>query len=335
MPSFFPEREQVYQNLLFRWYSSCTAGGSKNIPPAEPWRCHFENDPKTPTVFTFFETTTSTWQYVVTDLKTREAVIIDPVLDYDPASGKVSTQTADGLLSFIQSKGLRVTKILETHAHADHLTASQYLKKQLGGNVPIGIGSRITQVQQTFAPKYGFDDPALLDGAFDLYLKDDETISLGGYTGQVVHLPGHTPDHVGYVFGEAIFTGDSIFNPDVGTARADFPGGNASDLYNSMQRLLAYPSHYRLFAGHDYPPTTTRENQTCSSTIGEQRSLNIHCKEGTPPEQFIAWRKERDAKLGAPRLLHPSLQVNIRAGMLPPPDEKGRVWMKTPVSTST
>lgn len=301
------------------------------VAAAQPWRCHFESDETTPRVYTFFEKATSTWQYIVADSKTSEAVIIDSVLDYDPASGVVSTTTADGLLGFIRQNNLHVTRILETHAHADHLTAAQYLKQQLGGIVPVCIGSRITQVQQTFAPVYGYDSPQFFDHTFDVYLKDDEIIKLGDFQGQVIHLPGHTPDHVGYVFGKAIFTGDSIFNPDVGSARVDFPGGNARALYASMQRLLSYPPHFRLFAGHDYP---SGRDQNCSATVAEQREKNIHCKVGIPSDAFIDWRKVRDAQLGAPRLLHPSLQVNIRAGKLPPADEKGRVLLKTPVKTN-
>lgn len=228
---------------------SSLEGWSSGVPSAQPDRRHESADEKTPTVFSFFEKATSTWQYVVADMKTLHAVIIDPVLDYDPASGNLTTKTADGLLGFVKDHGLNITHILyvapspsqgarpfigvfpdlacstsnrtdlvpfvfcsETHAHADHLTSSQYLKKQLGGGVPVCIGARITQVQQTFAPMYGFDDPALFEDTFDIYLQDEQELHLGGLTCRVVHLPGHTPDHVGYVFGSAIFTGDSIFN---------------------------------------------------------------------------------------------------------------------------
>ncbi|KAI0645529.1 Metallo-hydrolase/oxidoreductase [Trametes meyenii] len=301
---------------------------ANRIPPAEPWRRHVSPDPDTtPTVYTFFEKATSTWQYIIVDSITSEAVIVDPVLDYDPNSGTISTDTADGLVSFVEQNGLRVTRILETHAHADHLTAAQYLKQQLGGVIPVCIGQRITQVQKTFAPIYGLESSSL-DNAFDVYFKDNEEFKLGSLSCHVMHLPGHTPDHVGYVIGKAVFTGDSIFNPDVGSARADFPGGDVEKLYVSMQRLLALPEDYRLYVGHDYPQN---RDQTCFATVADQRAQNKHVKAGTDPSTFIRFRKERDAVLGAPRLLHPSLQVNIRAGRLPPADDKGRIFLRVPV----
>jgi len=256
-----------------------------------------------------------------------EAVIIDPVLDYDPASGTLSSKTADQLLAFCEQQGLKVHHILETHAHADHLTAAQYLKQRLGGNVPICIGARIKQVQNTFAPVYGFEnDLGLFQNTFDKYLEDDYEFGLGQIKCKVIHLPGHTPDHVGYVCGKAIFTGDSIFNPDIGSARADFPGGNAKDLYASVQRLLSYPEDTLLFVGHDYPPAT-RADPAPSVPVSEHRNSWCHKDESA----FIEWRTQRDSTLGAPRLLHPSLQVNIRAGKLPPKDEKGRGWFKVPI----
>ncbi|KZT72193.1 Metallo-hydrolase/oxidoreductase [Daedalea quercina L-15889] len=301
------------------------------IPPAEPWKRHISPDAVTPTVFTFFEKATSTWQYIVVDPHTSEAVVVDPVLDYDASTGAISTSTADGLLAFIEVEGLKVRRILETHAHADHLTAAQYIKQQLGGNIPVCIGRRISLVQKTFASIYGLDDPAAFEQTFDCYFDDDQEFQLGQLSCRVMHLPGHTPDHVGYMIGKAVFTGDSIFNPDVGSARADFPGGNAEDLYASMQRLLSLPSDYRLFVGHDYPQN---RDQTCWSTVEDQRTANKHLKLGADKSAFIEWRKQRDAVLGAPRLLHPSLQVNIRAGKLPPVDDKGRVFFKVPITSS-
>ncbi|CDO75679.1 hypothetical protein BN946_scf184941.g32 [Trametes cinnabarina] len=281
----------------------------------------------TPTVYTFFEKATSTWQYVVVDHSTSNAVVVDPVLDYDPNSGTIHTKTADGLVSFIEHNQLRVTRILETHAHADHLTAAQYLKQQLNGDILVCIGQRITVVQKTFAPIYGLDYHSL-ENLFDVYFNDNEEFDLGFLRCNVMHLPGHTPDHVGYVIGKAVFTGDSIFNPDVGSARADFPGGDAEKLYESMQRLLALPEDYRLYVGHDYPQN---RDQTCFATVADQRVKNQHVKLGTPPSDFIQFRKQRDAVLGAPRLLHPALQVNIRAGRLPSPDEHGRIFLRIPV----
>ncbi|KAH9931144.1 Metallo-hydrolase/oxidoreductase [Epithele typhae] len=302
---------------------------ANNIPPAEPWKRHPSQDSHTPVVASFFEKATCTWQYIVSDPATSEAVIIDSVLDYDPASGAIKTATADGLISYVEHNSLKVTRILETHAHADHLTAAQYIKQQLGGNVAICIGKRITQVQEVFGPRYALDS-SLFKDAFDVYFQDDEVFNLGSLSCQVWHLPGHTPDHVGYVIGKAVFTGDSIFNPDVGSARADFPGGNVETLYSSMQRLLSMPEDYRLYVGHDYP---VDRNHTCFSTVAEQRERNKHVKVGTDAATFIQFRRERDAVLGAPRLLHPSLQVNIRAGRLPPADEHGLICIRTPVKT--
>ncbi|KAI0088029.1 Metallo-hydrolase/oxidoreductase [Irpex rosettiformis] len=295
-------------------------------PRVQPDVSHEGIDSKTPAIFSFFEKATGTWQYIISDPQTHQAVIVDPVLDYDPASGTISTKSADDLLSFIEDKKLNVTHILETHAHADHLTSSRYLKSCLHGTPSIGIGARITQVQKTFAPVYGYDDPSIFENSFDIYWKDDEEFKLGGYNCRVVHLPGHTPDHVGYVFGSAVFTGDSIFNPDVGSARADFPGGNAKDLYSSMQRLLSLPEDSLLFVGHDYPPNDTRTPLT-SVAVREHQAV----WKGKDEVSFVEWRQSRDATLGAPRLLHSSLQVNILGGRLPPQDQNGRRWLKTPV----
>ncbi|KAI0341914.1 Metallo-hydrolase/oxidoreductase [Trametopsis cervina] len=289
---------------------------------------HENIDSKTPSIFSFFEKVTGTWQYVLVDPHTQDAAIVDPVLDYEPASGTISTKSADNLLRFIEHHALKVTHILETHAHADHLTSARYLKARLAGSPPIGIGGRISQVQKAFAPKYGYDSPEVFKNAFDNYWNDDEEFQLGALTCRAIHLPGHTPDHVGYAVGSAIFTGDSIFNPDVGSARVDFPGGNARDLYLSMQRLLSLPPTSLLFVGHDYPPSN-RLTPTTSATIEAHRAAWAGKDEAT----FVQWRKERDATLGSPRLLHPSLQVNILGGRLPPLDEQGRRWFKTPIRT--
>ncbi|KAG7449545.1 Metallo-hydrolase/oxidoreductase [Guyanagaster necrorhizus] len=290
-------------------------------------RTYTSNEPGNAEINCFFESQTSTWQYVISDPATLQAVLVDTVLDYDPAAGKVSTESADQLLAFIKKKNLKVLRILETHAHADHLTAAQYLKSKLPGDVPVCIGSRITQVQSNFAPVYGLEWSTFGE-TFDIFLKDDEEFPVGNLTCRVIHLPGHTPDHIGYAIGKAVFTGDSIFLPDVGSARVDFPGGDAKQLYASMNRLLSLPEDYKLFVGHDYPSC---RNYNCVTTVGEQRKLNKHGKVGTTEEAFIHFRKQRDDTLGAPRLIHPSLQVNIRAGRLPPADTEGRVWMKIPV----
>ncbi|KAK0485943.1 Metallo-hydrolase/oxidoreductase [Armillaria novae-zelandiae] len=281
---------------------SCRTMGTTST--AEPWT-YVGDEKGNAEINCFFEPQTSTWQYLISDPVTSQAVLVDTVLDYDPASGKVSTESADKLLAFIEKKNLKILRILETHAHADHLTAAQYIKSKLPGEVPVCIGSRITQVQSNFGPVYGLERSAF-DKTFDVFLKDDEEFPVGNLTCRVIHLPGHTPDHIGYVVGTAVFTGDSIFLPDVGSAR-------------SMNRLLSLPEDY---------------NYNCVTTVGEQRRLNKHGKVGTTEEAFIDFRKKRDDALGAPRLIHPSLQVNIRAGRLPPADAEGRVWMKIPVRSS-
>ncbi|KAF5385741.1 hypothetical protein D9615_002516 [Tricholomella constricta] len=295
-------------------HTTQTASQGVATVPGDACREHSRAFLGPPLVFSFFEKQTFTWQYLVADPATLEVAVIDPVLDYDKLTGTVSTTTADCILDFIKQNGLKVSRILETHAHADHLTASRYYKEKLPGNVPLCIGKRITQVQKTFAPKYGIDLSSL-NNAFDILLEDDEDFKLGELSCRVIHLPGHTPDHVGYVMGKSVFAGDSIFQPDVGSARADFPGGNAKDLYNSMQRLLALPQDYRLFVGHDYP--SGLRHPVCMATVGEQRQFNKHGKIGTSESAFVEMREARDANLGEPRLLHPSLQANIRAGKLP------------------
>ncbi|KAI3618971.1 metallo-beta-lactamase domain [Moniliophthora roreri] len=339
---------------------------SSLIEPTKPSKIFRADGPGAPDIYSFFEKQTSSWQHLLVDPKTSESVIIDPVLDYNPASGTVSMETADGLLDFAEQQGLKISRVLfvetlflarrhadylssETHAHADHLSASQYYKKTLG-NISVCIGHRITQVQSYFAPRYGFG-PKDMEKAFDQYLKDDEEFTFGSISGKVVHLPGHTPvwnlhfltysylqsltycllttqDHIGYIVGRNVFVGDSLFMPDLGSARVDFPGGNAKDLFNSITRLLSLPDDYRIFVGHDYP---SNREEDCIATVGNHKELNKHCKVGTTEQQFIEFREARDNVLGAPRLLHPSLQVNIRAGRLPPVDGAGRILMKIPV----
>ncbi|KAJ7680315.1 Metallo-hydrolase/oxidoreductase [Mycena polygramma] len=288
---------------------------------AEPPLFHPSQSPTSPAVFSFFERDTSTWQYVVADPVTMDAALIDAVLDYNPASGTVTTTTADCILSFIEQRGINIKYIL--YAHADHLSAAQYYKNKL--NVPVGIGKRISVVQDSFAAVYGFE-PSAFDNAFDLLFEDDEELKLGRLDCRIIHLPGHTPDHVGYVIGQSVFTGDSIFYD--GSARSDFPGGDAKALYSSLRRLMALPESFRLFLGHDYP---VGRQHLCVSTVGEQRKSNKHV--GVTESEFIKLRSSRDFILGAPRLLHPSIQTNIRGGKLPPRDERGRRWFKTPITT--
>ncbi|KAJ7462300.1 beta-lactamase-like protein [Mycena galericulata] len=236
-------------------------------------------------------------QYIVSDPTTQDAALIDTVLDYELASGTVSTTTADEIITFIRKAGLNIKYILETHAHADHLIAAQYHKIF---SRPVGIGKRISIVQQTFAPVYGFDPSSSFVNALDLLFDDDEEFKLGSFTCRVIHLPGHTPDHVGYVIGGSVFTGDSVFQPDVGSARSDFPGGDARMLYTSMQRLMALPESFRLFVGHDYP--ADREPMAVS-TVGEQLQSNKHSRKGISESDFVAFRNSRDSVLGASHLL--------------------------------
>lgn len=274
-----------------------------------------------PDVMTCFEPVTATWQYIVSDPSTHDAVIIDSVLDFDPATSRISTSSADALLSLIAQHQLTITRIMETHAHADHLTAAKYLQGKLvqsgQAKPPIAIGKRIVQVQNTFAAKYGIP-PSELGNVFDHLWEDDEKFNIGELKAQVMHLPGHTPDHVGYKIENNVFVGDSIFNPDVGSARADFPGGSATDLWASTQRLLALPGDFKLYTGHDYPPASREGGEPVPwTTVDEQRSGNKHVKVGSTEAEFVEWRRERDGLLGEPRLLHQALQFNVRGGTLP------------------
>jgi glyoxylase-like metal-dependent hydrolase (beta-lactamase superfamily II) len=295
-----------------------------------------------PDIYACFEAVTATWQYLVADPATRDAVVIDSVLDFNPTSSQISTTSADGLLDLISKHNLTITRILETHAHADHLTAANYLQQKLvsqGSPRPeICIGVRITEVQATFASKYQINASELAN-VFDKLFQDNEEFMIGEIRAKVLHLPGHTPDHVGYQIGENVFTGDSIFNPDVGSARADFPGGSATTLYSSTQALLSLPENYRLYVGHDYPPESRPENESgekhkAYTTVKEQREENKHVKTGTKEEEFVNFRSERDAALGEPRLLHQSLQFNIRAGKLPEPSEGGDIFLRIPIKAS-
>ncbi|KAF2799278.1 Metallo-hydrolase/oxidoreductase [Melanomma pulvis-pyrius CBS 109.77] len=288
---------------------------------------------KQPTIHSVFETKTGTWQYVVADPSTMTAVIIDPVLDYDPATQVVITQTADSLLSLVREKGYKIAWILETHAHADHLTASSYLQKHLGQEQgqrpPIGIGRRIGKVQELFGKKYGIptkEHQIVFDKLFD----DDEEFEIGNLRATAIHLPGHTPDHMGYKIGDNVFCGDSVFNADIGTARCDFPGGSAVDLWNSARTLLALPDHTKIWTGHDYPPDGRSEPMPYMS-VKDHKEQNKHLKDSITEEKFLAMRKERDASLAAPRLLDQSLQINIRGGRLPEPTEAGQRLLHLPL----
>jgi glyoxylase-like metal-dependent hydrolase (beta-lactamase superfamily II) len=255
-----------------------------------------------PDIHTYYEPKTGTWQYIVADPATKEAVIIDSVLDYDAATAQLGTSSADKLLAQVKEHGYTVTFILETHAHADHLTASRYLQNKLqqgsDRRPDVCIGRRIEGVQKLFGAWYGIEAAELQD-AFDRTFDDAEEFHVGNIQAEVVHLPGHTPDHIGYIIGSNVFTGDSIFNPDVGSARCDFPAGSATQLYNSAQKLLNLPPHYRLYTGHDYPPDSRAEveagiKEIPFTTVQKQRAENKHVKSGTMEEEFVKWRTDRD-----------------------------------------
>ena len=281
-----------------------------------------------PRVHAQFDEATHTVSYVVWDPATCRAAIIDPVLDYDHRTGRVSHRSADDLLGIVADQGLSVDWVLETHAHADHLSAAPYLKEKTGA--PIGIGARITEVQRTFAPVFGLEDVSGDGREFDCLFRDGETFALGGLEVEVMHTPGHTPACVSYRIGEAVFVGDTLFMPDYGTARADFPGGDARTLYRSIHRLLALPDATRLYLCHDYK-APGRDHFAWEPTVGEEKSRNIHVGGGVDEASFVAMREARDATLAAPVLLLPSLQVNIRAGRLPDPDRDGRRFLKIPL----
>ena len=281
-----------------------------------------------PRVHAQFDEATHTVSYVVWDPATQRAAIIDPVLDYDHRTGRVSHRSADDLLGFAAGQGLSVDWVLETHAHADHLSAAPYLKERTGA--PIGIGARITEVQRTFAPVFGLEDVSGDGREFDRLFRDGETIAIGGLQVEVMHTPGHTPACVSYRIGEAVFVGDTLFMPDYGTARADFPGGDARTLYRSIHRLLALPDATRLYLCHDYK-APGRDHFAWETTVGEEKTRNIHVGGGVDEASFVAMREARDATLAAPVLLLPSLQVNIRAGRLPDPDRDGRRFLRIPL----
>lgn len=275
-----------------------------------------------------FDPATSTISYLVSDPATRQAAVIDPVLDYDHRGGKADTRSADRLLAAAREQGLDIAWILETHAHADHLSAAPYLREHSGA--PIAIGEHIREVQALFRPVFNLDDLSGDGREFDRLLKDGERLALGALEFEVLHTPGHTPACVAYRIGDAVFVGDTLFMPDYGTARADFPGGSARTLYRSIRRLLALPGPTRLFLCHDYK-APGREQQVWESTVAEQRAYNIHVHDGIDEEAYVAMRERRDAKLDPPLLLLPSVQVNLRAGRLPAPESNGVSYLKIPV----
>lgn len=281
------------------------------------------------TVESRFDDATNTVSYLVIDENTSAAVMVDPVLDFDLNSGRLGTASADDWLSTMSEKGIELKYVLETHAHADHLSAGHYLRKKTGAK--LCIGAAITKVQHVFAPLFEADDVALDGSAFDLLLEDGVTLALGETEIKVMHTPGHTPACVTYLIEDAAFVGDTLFMPDYGTARCDFPGGNAETLYNSIQRILTLPDQTRLFTCHDYLPDG-RDEYVWESSVAKQKQSNIHVRDGVSREDFVAMRTARDSKLAAPKLILPSLQVNIRAGTLPPAESSGAVFLRVPVN---
>ena len=283
---------------------------------------------QSPIVRAFFDPATFTTSYVVHDPATRQAAIIDPVLDFTPRNARTSTRSADALLAYLAVQGLDLVWLLETHAHADHLSAAHYLREQTGA--PVVIGAAITQVQQAFAPLFEADDVVPDGSQFDRLVQEGDVLPLGALEIGVIHTPGHTPACVTYLIGDAAFVGDTLFMPDYGTARSDFPGGSAEALYGSIQKILALPGQTRMFVGHDYLPEG-RSTFRWETTVAEQKTANIHIHAGVAEAEFVAMRKARDATLEAPLLILPSLQVNIRAGAMPPATAAGHVYLRLPV----
>ena len=284
-----------------------------------------------PVVEAFFDEATFTASYVVHDPALKHAAIIDPVLDFDHPSGRTSTASADAIVAYVRDNGLRVDWLLETHAHADHLSASPYLKDKLGGK--IAIGHEILKVQSVFGKIFNEGPQFARDGSqFDRLFDDGDRMEIGELHFTALHVPGHTPADMAYVIGDAVFVGDTLFMPDYGTARADFPGGDAAVLFRSIRRLMELPAKTRVFLCHDYK-APDRTEFAWETTIGAERTGNVHVHEGVTEEEFVAMREARDATLALPRLIIPSIQVNMRAGHLPEPESNGRRYLKLPLDT--
>ncbi len=287
------------------------------------------NEQSQPKVHGIFDPATWTVTYVVYEKPGSTCAIIDSVLDYDPKSGRTSHKSADKVIDFVKANDLSVEWILETHAHADHLSAAPYLKQQLGGKT--AIGDHITNVQGVFKKIFNLESGFKQDGSqFDHLFKDGEAIQIGGLSGHIMYVPGHTPACVAYQFGDAVFVGDTMFMPDVGTARCDFPGGDAKTLYASTRKILSLPPQTRLFMCHDYPPDGRAVN--FETTVAEQRAKNIHVHDGITEAQFVEMRTKRDATLEMPVLILPAVQINIRAGELPPKEDNGIAYVKIPMN---
>lgn len=286
---------------------------------------------QTPHIQAFFDEPTFTVTYLVGDPATRQAAVIDPVLDYDPASGQISTRSVDALLRAAGEGGWTITHVLETHAHADHLSAAPQIKAATGAKV--AIGQHIDGVQAIFADLFNAPDVSRSGAEFDLLLADGERFKVGDLEFEVLHTPGHTPACISYKVGDAVFVGDTMFMPDYGTARVDFPGGDAASLYRSIRRILALPDETRLFMCHDYK-APGRDSYAWETTVAAQRAANVHIHDGIDEAQFVAMRTTRDKGLAMPRLLLPAVQVNIRAGHFPPAEDNGMSYLKIPLRSA-
>ena len=283
-----------------------------------------------PLVHAFFDEATNTITYLVQEPEGQACAVIDSVLDFDYASGRTDTRSADAVIAHIRAHDLRLEWVLETHVHADHLSAAPYLQEALGGK--IGIGERITVVQETFGKVFNEGTRFQRDGSqFDRLFREGDSLMIGQMRAEVLHTPGHTPACLTYVIGDAAFVGDTLFMPDYGTARCDFPGGSAETLWTSIQKILALPDETRVFVGHDYK-AEGRDQYAWETTVGAQKALNKHVGAGKSREEFVAMRQARDATLAMPRLIIPSLQVNMRAGQMPEPDDNGVSYLKVPVN---
>lgn len=284
----------------------------------------------TPLIEAFFDEPTNTISYIVRDPKSTACAIVDSVLDFDHASGRTDTAAADRIAAFVKKNGLAVDWLLETHVHADHLSAAPYLQEQLGGK--IGIGDQITAVQEVFGKVFNAGTEFERDGSqFDQLFREQDRFAIGGLSAFVLHTPGHTPACLTYVIGDAAFVGDTLFMPDFGTARCDFPGGSAEMLWESIQKVLSLPDETRLYLCHDYK-APGRDDYAWETTVAEQKASNVHVGGAKTKEEFIKMRTERDAKLGMPKLIIPSIQVNMRAGRMPPADGDGKIYLKMPVN---
>ena len=277
----------------------------------------------------FFDKQTSTLSYVVYCDLTKKCAVIDSVLDFDYSSGSVDYLNANEIISYINKNELELEWLIETHVHADHLSASPYIQKRLGGK--IGISEKISDIQDIFGKTFNAGTEFQRDGSqFDKLFNNNDEYQIGKINCKVIHTPGHTPACTAHVIGNSIFVGDTLFMPDLGSARADFPGGDARELYRSIQKILSYPDETELFICHDYPPST--REVTCSTTVGEQKKKNIHVKTSISEDEFVKIRENRDKTLNMPKLIIPSIQVNMRAGNLPPPEDNGNVYIKVPIN---